>query len=151
MGLKCWSLKAIALALLAYPFLASASLGEDAASVQTDRVQMSATMQTAEAAHYTLFEIQTPSGIKVREYVSSTGRVFAVAWEGPTLPDLRQLLGSYFSKYVEGATAQGPRARPLVIEQPGLVVYAGGRMRSFRGRAVVPGLIPDGLGPEQIL
>ena len=40
-----------------------------------------------------------PSGTTVREYVSSNGTVFAVAWQGPWLPDLRQMLGPYFDDY----------------------------------------------------
>ena len=32
----------------------------------------------------------------VREYVNSSGTVFAIAWEGPWLPDLRQVLGDHF-------------------------------------------------------
>lgn len=141
---------AIALGVLVLPFSASASLGEVAASVQADQIRMNATLRTTAAANYTVFEIQTPSGTLVREYVSSTGLVFAVAWEGPTLPDLRQLLGDFFTSYVQGANAAGAGARPRVVKQPGLVVYAGGHMRAFFGRAFVPGLIPEGVDLEEI-
>lgn len=140
----------ITLAILALPLSASASLGGDAASVQADQRQMNGTLRTTAAAKHTQFEIQTPTGILAREYVSSTGLVFAVVWEGPSLPDLRQLLGSYFSQYIQAANAADPAARPRVIEQPGLVVYSGGRMRAFLGRAFVPDLIPKGLSLDEI-
>jgi hypothetical protein len=140
----------MAFAMLALPFSASASLGGDAASVQADQMQMNATLRTTGAANYTLFEIQTPFGTVVKEYVSSTGLVFAVVWNGPSLPDLRQLLGSFFAAYVQGANAQGPGIRPRVIEQPRLVVHAGGHMRAFLGRAYVPDLIPIGVSLEEI-
>lgn len=149
MSLRSWSF-AIALGVLALPFSASASLGEAAASVQADQIQMNAAVRTTPAANYTVFEIQTPSGTLVREYVSSTGLVFAVVWEGPTLPDLRQLLGGFFTAYVQGANAAGAGARPRVVKQPGLVVYAGGHMRAFFGKAFVPGLIPTGVDLEEI-
>ena len=109
---------------------------------------MNATLLTKVSANYTLFEIQTPSGTAVREYVSSSGMVFAVAWEGPSLPDLRQLLGGFFAQYVQAANTGGTGTR--VIEQPGLVVYAGGHMRAFRGRALATDLIPAAFGLEEI-
>lgn len=149
MALRLWSL-GFALATLAFPLSGSASLGGDAASVQSDQMQMSAALRTTGGANYTLFEIQTPSGTLVREYVSSVGLVFAVVWKGPSLPDLRQLLGSYFAPYVEGANADGAGARPRMIEQPGLVAYAGGHMRAFLGRAYIPELIPRGVSLEEI-
>ena len=64
---------------------------------------------------YTVHEMQSSSGTAVREYVSSTGTVFAVAWQGPWLPDLRQLLGPYFDDYqralqTASAGAEGARS-----------------------------------------
>jgi uncharacterized protein DUF2844 len=129
------------------PLSASASLGGDLQSVQSDRVQMNAALQTTPAALYTVFEIQMPSGTVVREFVSPDGVVFAVVWQGPSLPDLRQLLGSHFAQF---ARADGGGAGPRVIEQPGLMLYAGGRMRAFLGRALVPGLVPKGVSLEDI-
>lgn len=149
MSLRSWSF-GMALGVLVLPFSASASLGGVAASVQADQIQMNAALRTTAAANYTLFEIQTPSGTLVREYVSPTGLVFAVAWEGPALPDLRQLLRDFFTSYVEGANAAGAGVRPRVVKQPGLVVYAAGHMRAFYGRAYVPGLIPKGVNLEEI-
>jgi hypothetical protein len=34
-----------------------------------------------------------PEGTSVRRYVSPAGKVVAVAWKGPVMPDLRQVLG----------------------------------------------------------
>jgi Protein of unknown function (DUF2844) len=143
-------LPGIAMAMLALPSSASASLGGDTASVQADQMQMSATLRRTGAANYTLFEIETPFGTVVREYISSAGVVFAVAWNGPALPDFRQLLGSFFGAYIQGTNAQGAGARPRVIEQPRLVVQAGGHMRAFLGRAFVTDLFPTGVNLEEI-
>ncbi|MGO8796607.1 MAG: DUF2844 domain-containing protein [Candidatus Sulfotelmatobacter sp.] len=132
---------------------ARAALGGDVASIQADQVHMQGTRQTTVAQSYTVHEIQAASGITVREYVSPAGQVFAVVWQGPFLPDLRQLLGKYFDEYVEGQRVQNVSRigrRPLQIEQPGLVVQSGGHPRSFEGRAYIPELLPAGVGLDAI-
>jgi len=146
---KPWSMN-IGLMMLFVPFSASAALGGGVASVQADQIQMNGTLRTAAVGKYTEYEIQVPSGTVVREYVSSAGVVFAVAWEGPSLPDLRQVLGTYFEQYVEAAKTQGGGAGPRVIRQPGLVVHAGGHMRAFSGRAYIPQMLPQGVSPDEI-
>ena len=88
------------------------------------------------------------SGTTVREFVSQTGTVFAVAWQGPSIPDLRQVLGMYFAPYAQAAqAAQRKRAGhgPLRIEEPGLVVEQSGHPRAFTGRAYVPHFVPLGI------
>src|SRR5271165_3859423 len=76
-----------------------AALGDNSASVQADAVQMNGTQHSVSGARYTIQEIRTANGQTVREFVSPGGSVFAVAWEGPTTPDLQQLLGSYFAQF----------------------------------------------------
>jgi hypothetical protein len=143
-------LASIALMMLALPFCASATLGENSTSTEVDRVSMKATLRMLPAVKYTVHEIQTPSGTAVREYVSSAGTVFAVAWQGPVMPDLRQALGSYFDRYIEAARGKHADHRHLAIREPGLVVQSNGRMRSFSGRAYLPQLLPQGVTVEEI-
>jgi uncharacterized protein DUF2844 len=140
----------IALILFFLPLSAQAALGGGAASVQADQIQLNGSLRTATTGDYTLYEIQLPSGSMVREFVSLSDVVFAVAWEGPSLPDLRQFLGSHFEQYVEAARTQGGGPGPRVIQQPGLVVNVGGHMRAFSGKAYIPQMLPQGLSPEQI-
>ena len=141
-------LTAVMLVMLVYPICVSAALGGDAASVNADQLELNATLRTTPASQFTQFELQMPSGTMVREYVSPAGSVFAVTWEGPSLPDLRQVLGSYFQQYVDAIQGGGVGSR--VVEQPGLVVYSGGHMRAFRGRAYVPQLLPQGVTADAI-
>jgi len=66
---------------------------------------------------------------------------------------MRQVLGSYFDQYVQAAKAH--RAvrvgrRPLVIEEPGLVMNVRGHPRGFVGRAYVPEMLPAGVRAEDI-
>jgi hypothetical protein len=138
------------IALLSAP-LALASLGGVEATVEADRLQIGATRRVVNAdTRFTLHELQAPSGTTVREYVSPTGVVFGVAWQGPTMPDLRQVLGGYFDQYVGAVTARRTRGGPVLIQLPGLVVQSGGHMRAFAGKAYVPGSLPQGVSAEDI-
>ncbi|HEV2290078.1 MAG TPA: DUF2844 domain-containing protein [Candidatus Acidoferrales bacterium] len=139
--------------ILTVPFSARASLGGSAVSVIADQAHMQGKLMRTAKSAYTVQEIQAPTGVVVREYVSQSGMVFAVAWQGPTQPDLRQVLGTYFTTFTQAVQAQRATrvARgPLVIKQPGLVVEIGGHMRWFVGRAYVPGMVPVGVALEEI-
>lgn len=144
--------------VLAMVFLATASpafaaLGGDISSVRADQAHMQGSLRTTQAEAYTVHEIQAVTGTVVREYVSPSGKVFAVAWQGPWRPDMRQLLATYFEPYQQALQAQSnSRAgrRPLLIQQPGLVVQSSGHMRSFAGRAYIPQMLPQGVSIEDI-
>jgi hypothetical protein len=144
---------AVIVLALATAFPARAALGGDAASVQADQLHMQGSLRKTAATAYSVHEIQAPTGTVVREYVSPEGKVFAVSWQGPWLPDMHQLLGSYFDQYAQAAKAQaGVRAarRPLLIEQSGLVLQMGGHNRSFSGRAYLPDQLPSSVTQEAI-
>ena len=146
----------LVLVLLVFP--ASAVLGDTAASVLNDQARMKGTLRSVDNRTYVTHEITSPNGAVVREYVSPQGAVFGVAWEGPFLPDLQQLLGPYYQQAqkaqaaAQQAAKQQPRARraPIVIETPGLVVYETGHVRSFHGQAYVPQLVPQGVQTSDI-
>jgi hypothetical protein len=143
----------VAIAVFAVVPSAFAALGGTAASVQADQAHMQGTLRTTQAESYSIQEIQAATGVTVREYVSSSGKVFAVAWHGPWPPQMQQLLGSYFDQYMQAVKAQASThtaRRPLFIQQPGLVVESGGHMRSFSGRAYIPDMLPQGVSAEAI-
>jgi hypothetical protein len=143
-------IRGVALIMLAVPPAAFATLGGDLASVETDQRQLRGTLRMAvRAERYVVHELQAPSGTLVRQYAAADGVVFGIAWQGPSMPDLRQVLGGYFPQYVEAAKARRARG-PLLIRQPGLVVRSGGRMRAFHGHAYDPRLLPEGVAPEAI-
>ncbi len=143
-----------ALLVLALASPAFAVLGGNAASVQADSVHMRGALTVAGRADaYTVHEIRMGTGTVVREYVSPAGTVFAVAWQGPFLPDLRQLLGPYFDQYsqaMRAAHAGRTGHHPLVIQERGLVVQLGGRPRAFIGKAYVPELMPPAVQADTI-
>jgi hypothetical protein len=140
----------IAAMVLAVPVPAWAALGADEATVAMDNAQIRGTLRVVRAATHSVHEIAAPSGAVVREYVSPAGKVFAVAWQGPRLPDLRQVLGEHFDAYVAAAASRRFGRGPVLIEQPGLVVHSSGHMRAFVGQAYVPALLPPGVAVDAL-
>ena len=132
---------------------AFAALGGDATSVQADLVKIKGALRITSSARFTVHEITTSYGTVVREYVSPDGKVFGVAWQGPFLPELKQILGSYLKQYSAGVAEQRanhPGHGPLSVRQPGLVVETSGHMRAYYGRAFVPGLVPQGVDAGEV-
>jgi len=121
---------------------AFATLGEDATTVENDRVKLKAQLRTTVVAGYTVHVIEDATGTTVRELIAPSGKVFAVTWNGPLLPDFAQTLGKYFPEYI--ANASSPRAgrRHLNIQGNDLVVSSHGHMRAYYGIAYVPSLLP---------
>jgi hypothetical protein len=141
---------AAAAALVAAPGRALATLGGDIASVQADGAQLQGALSIRQSSQFAVHELVQPSGTSVREYVSPAGKVFAVAWQGPAIPDLRQLLGPYFDSYVAAASARRMKRTPVVIREPSLVVLSGGHARAFTGRAYAPDLVPPNVDAEAL-
>jgi hypothetical protein len=143
-----WLLAAPSMFLLALP--ASATLGEMSTSVEADRASMKASTRVVPAANYSVHVIDSPSGTAVREYVSQDGMVFAVAWRGPLMPDLRQTLGRYFERYSAAASAKRSGRGQVTVRESDLVVQSGGHMRAFSGRAYLPLLLPAGVTLDEV-
>jgi hypothetical protein len=123
---------------------AHATLGQPAGSVVSDETNMRATLHSSAAlAAYTVHTITLPSGTVVREYVAGNGVVFGVAWDGPTLPDLKATLGAAFDRYVAANATR--RASPLAVSASDLVVYSAGHLRAFVGHAYLPQAVPAGV------
>ena len=111
---------------------------------------MHAQMHQVARQGYSIKQLSAAGGRTVREYVSAKGLVFGVAWQGPTMPDLQQLLGSYFTQMKEAARTRRRRGGPLVIRTKNLVLVSGGHMRSFHGIAYAPSLLPAGVSAEVV-
>jgi hypothetical protein len=125
-------------------FAAHATLGQNVSTVDSDQARMHAVTRTASAQNaYSVHLMTLPSGTLVREYVASNGMVFGVAWEGPTLPDLKTVLGASFDEYVAAGAKR--RGTPLAVSSSDLVVYSGGHLRAFSGHAYLPQAVPAGV------
>jgi len=142
------------MAAVAVPLLfilpAYAALGGDVSSIHEDQVHANASLKITQAGLYAVHELQSSSGTIVREFVSSSGKVFAVAWRGPWAPDLQQLLGTHFAEFQQALQSRSAGHGPVSIHQPDLVVELGGHMRAFMGRAYLPDEIPAGVREEEL-
>ncbi len=127
-----------------------AVLGEYEASVSLDQQILRGERRSIARPGYNLHEITSPNGITVNEYASPAGLVFGVSWRGPTMPNLQQLLGSYYVQFQQASRSRARRRGPLVVRTEKLVVESGGHMRSFHGRAYAPGLLPNNIRPDVV-
>lgn len=107
----------------------------------------------ASSASYTVAQTTFGTGTVVREYVSTAGTVFGIAWTGPMMPNLTVLLGAYFAQFDSARDAQrtaNPGHGPLSAELPGLVVHSGGHPGAFAGQAYLPQFLPAGVTAADI-
>jgi len=132
---------------------AHAELGGTSESVNVDSARMGARLASTPMGKYTQHDMTRANGGLVHELTNSEGQVFAVAWSGPGKPDLRVLLGRYFSALQNpggiGRTMHSLR-RPVQVEQPDLRIQAGGHMGWFHGVAYVPSLAPPGFSVNDL-
>lgn len=124
-----------------------ASLGGDRESVRSDRHAWEASHSHSYISGATVHTQVLPNGITVRQYVDPAGLVFAVAWEGPVMPDFARLLGNYFPSYQEALRQQ---KRGVSVNTADLVLESGGMMRAFYGRAYLPARLPVSLTAQDI-
>jgi len=143
---------AAAFAATSWALPARAELGGTVASVENDAARLKGTLRLVAAHAYTQHEIRVSTGHVVYEYASPDGQVFGVSWAGPTVPDLRQLLGErYFAQFQQAAAARQRYGRhPVLIETPEFVFQQTGRLRDFHGRAYLPQLLPPGVDASTI-
>ena len=127
-----------------------AVLGEYENSITVDQQRMHAQLHQTIRQGYSIRQLSAADGRTVREYVSSAGLVFGIAWQGPTMPYLQQLTGSYFAQVKRAAQSHRRRGGPFIIREKDFVLVSGGHMRSFRGMAYVPSLLPAGVTAEVI-
>ena len=141
----------VLLSMVFFCSVAFAGLGEDVSSVQIDGVRMKAEVRLLPSQGFAIHELSVPSGTHVREFVSPSGQVFGISWQGPYAPDLRQLLGQYFEQYMQAAQTM-PRIfrRGIHLETGDLVFESGGHMRFMVGRAYLRSKLPDGVSANDV-
>ena len=150
------SLLGAVFAVMASP--AMAALGQApsrlVAAAPASGVRMLAIAPSARAGSHTVQETKLENGTIVREFATPAGLVFALAWQGPVLPDLDVLLGGYFNTFkleTEQTRLMGRLGSPVNMAREGLVVRSNGRMRNFFGHAYVIDLIPADVVIKDVL
>lgn len=137
--------------LLASSGWALAGLGREPEVVESHTADTDVHAVSTGLASYTDRVRRFDSGTTTHEYVDVDGLVFAVSWSGPSQPDLRQLLGDYFSTMVAAARAQPNAGRAaLWVQRADVVIVSGGHIGAFEGKAWLPNKLPSGFNPEGI-
>jgi hypothetical protein len=106
---------------------------------------------SAASTTYSVNTTLLANGTTVREYVGAGGVVFAVAWNGPFLPDLRELLGQHFTTLTT-ESARHPKAghNGVRVATPAVTIESTGHMRAYAGRAWIGSLLPAGFDTDTI-
>ncbi len=142
------------LSALSFTPLAQATLGEPfvPATMAAQAKPVGAIRMKAQAqGKYTVNEYTLVSGTIVREFVSPSNQVFAVTWRGPFKPNLQQLLGTRFARYLEASAHKAnPGRKPVSLRSGDLVLHGMGHMRDFFGMAYLPGQLPAGVTETEL-
>ncbi|MGD0501656.1 MAG: DUF2844 domain-containing protein [Steroidobacteraceae bacterium] len=124
---------------------ACATLGEPETSLTAETQLNRASLKESDLGSYRVHEMQLPTGTVLREYAGLDGKVFAVTWNGPFIPNLKQSLGSYFAEFAAAAPAAHGTRQHLEVRGPDLVVESAGHMRAHHGIAYLPQALPSGV------
>jgi len=129
---------------------AMAALGDTIQSVEADQKNFKAQMKSTAVQNYMVEELTRADGSTIKEYVSKGGQVFGVTWKGQVMPNLSQLLGTYFTEFQETVRTEPGRRKSAAVHHSDLVVVSAKQSRGFNGRAYVVSLLPSGLNPAVI-
>ena len=92
-------------------------------------------------------------GSSIREFVTPSGVVFAVAWSTRFKPDLEALLGAHATTYATAASEAlrlpGIR-RHVELRRGDLVVRSTAHLNAYVGTAWLQSLVPQGVGVDAL-
>ena len=140
------------ISIFIFTFKSYAGLGDQVVKVNEDKAFFKAKSLTViQKEKFSIHEIDIPE-YKIREYVNSDNKVFAVAWSGFTHPQMKQVLSSYYGEFVEVAQKQkrihGQRFR--VIKTKNLTLRISGHMRNLNGKVYLHESLPLGVSTHEI-
>ena len=127
-------------------------LGDEVSKVNQDKIFFKAKkIKTIQSEKFNVHELEAPE-YKIREYLTTNNRVFAVSWSGLTHPDLKPLLSSYYDEYLKVAQSQkrihGRRFRD--VKSKNVTVVFSGHMRNLKGKAYLHSELPLGVASHEI-
>ena len=147
---------AVLVSLVGFVPLAHAGLGDVVGSSTADRAASFAdAVTTTTMGAYDRKDLTTADGGSVREYVTQAaangGTVFAVTFAGPTMPDLKAVLGAHYDAYLTAARAHRGNHHVLsFVADDGMVMRIVKLQRGFAGQARLPAQMPRGVTLEDL-
>ena len=146
-------IRLLAVGALLAPCYALAVLGgapTASTNAEQKNVLASSSKVAGASSAYSVQETVDTSGTRLREFIDNSGMVFALAWQGPRIPDLRTELGQYFGQMQAAPKAPHTARSNTLISNDNLVVQSGGRPRAYIGRAWLPAQLPAGVSTSDI-
>jgi hypothetical protein len=142
---RTWLGAAAALAVLwVFSPSAHAALGDDVAAVAADQARLHASLRTFRNNGFTVHELAAESGVTIRNFVADAGKIFAVSWSGGWRPNLRDIMGSHYDRFITATRGQRVARGVARIELPGMIVVMGGPQRASFGHVILTDLAPAG-------
>ncbi|BCF88009.1 DUF2844 domain-containing protein [Paraburkholderia largidicola] len=135
----------VVIALCANALAAGDALAQLGGTMAASQVNDNSTQRVLPGSAVRVRSTIDAGGTTINEYATRDGLIFACAWQGPTMPDLTRILGPYAERYRANAAAQFNATGHLHasrVEQPDVIIEAGGQMRSYVGRAWLPAALP---------
>jgi hypothetical protein len=135
------------------PHVASNAM-RSAAEIKASTVSQANSATPPANALYSVNVVTLNSGTVVREFVSTTsGNVFALTWQGPRVPNYKDILGIYSERYLRPMGTDLIRVGGVSqrsLNSPDLVVQSFGHFGGFHGCAYLPLEFPAGLTPSEL-
>ncbi|MFM6928689.1 MAG: DUF2844 domain-containing protein [Bdellovibrio sp.] len=127
-----------------------AALGDQIAGALSGSAK--APQTTSSGASFTVTQSTDANGIFVRQYIDSSGLVFAISWKGSFVPDLENLLGGFTADFKNAVHKKGKLrgSRRLKVDTGFIIVEGGGRQRDQSGRAYIPVKLPAGFDLKDV-
>lgn len=104
-------------------------------------------------ANYSVYESKNKQNT-IHQYADSSGRVFAVTWQGKSMPNMDSTLGTaYHQQYLEAKAQQKPHQyglRMSYVTTPSLVVQTFGIGQNFSGKAYLSNAVPNEVNINEV-
>ena len=121
---------------------ADAALGDVQAKARatTDPAGVTTSMPSYDRTEFTAVD-----GGSVRQFSGHDGTVFAVDFSGPTMPDLKAMLGTHYDSYVAAARSRRGNHHVVSVNTDEAVITIVKLPRGFAGHAHLPAAVPAGV------
>jgi hypothetical protein len=131
---------------------AYAGLGENESTLSRDYQALNGVQKTlSDFTNYHVYTFLTDGKVIIKEYVNTSGIIFAVTTSGIVQPDLDDLLGRYYREYTNmNDHHYTPGRRHGSTKTDHIVVEEGGHMMSAYMKAWVPRELPTGMSDNEI-
>ncbi|CAH2892354.1 MAG: Transposase, ISSod13 [uncultured Paraburkholderia sp.] len=121
-------MKIAVLATTTLPLSSYAALGGAPVAAASLPLALRAAAPPVSTTAYSVRQTVDANGVTIREYLLPANVVFAVSWDGPVRPNMRALLGSYFTNYVAAGQNGVRSSGPLIEGNDDFRIESAGRL-----------------------